>query len=110
MQLSVIKMAYIIRLSRPAFKILKLFLEEPSEPKSGAEISRLLSISSGTMYPLLARFENAGWLTSTWESIDPGKAGRPRRRFYKLTPLGQNCASKELAQLQTTPGALVWNT
>ncbi|HWN53178.1 MAG TPA: PadR family transcriptional regulator [Xanthobacteraceae bacterium] len=103
-------MAPHIRLSRPALKILKLFLEKPSEGKSGAEISRALGISSGTMYPLLARFENAGWLTSEWESIDPAEAGRPRRRFYKLTALGQNCASKELAELQTAPGAFVWNT
>jgi DNA-binding PadR family transcriptional regulator len=103
-------MASNIRLTGPALKILKLFLDKPTEEKSGAEISRTLGISSGTMYPLLARFENAGWLTSEWETIDPAEAGRPRRRFYKLTALGQNSASKELANLQTAPGALLWNS
>jgi PadR family transcriptional regulator, regulatory protein PadR len=103
-------MAPNIRLSRPALRILKLFLEEPSERKSGADISRALLISSGTMYPILARFHDAGWLTSEWETIDPAEAGRPRRRFYRLTALGRNCASKELADLQTAPGALVWNS
>jgi len=103
-------MASNMRLTRPALKILKLFLERPTERNSGAEISRALGISSGTMYPLLARFENAGWLTSEWEAVDPAEAGRPRRRFYKLTALGQNSAAKELADLQAAPGALVWNS
>jgi PadR family transcriptional regulator PadR len=102
-------MATEIRLSRPALKILKLFIEEPSDPKSGADISRTLRISSGTLYPVLGRFENVGWLVSEWEAIDPAEAGRPRRRFYKLTALGQSKASEALADLQTTPGALVWN-
>jgi DNA-binding MarR family transcriptional regulator len=99
-----------IRLSRPALRMLKLFLEKPLEGKSGAEISRALGISSGTVYPLLSRFEKAGWLTGEWEIIDPAEAGRPRRRFYKLTALGQNNASRELADLQTVPGVVVWNS
>jgi DNA-binding PadR family transcriptional regulator len=103
-------MASKMRLSRSALRILKLFLERPTEEKSGAEISRALGIPSGTMYPLLARFENAGWLASEWEIVDPAEVGRPRRRFYKLTALGQNSASKELADLQTAPGAIVWNS
>jgi PadR family transcriptional regulator PadR len=102
-------MASNIRLSRPALKMLKFFIEKPLEGKSGAEISRALGISSGTLYPLLARFENVGWLTSEWEFVDPVEVGRPRRRFYKLTAVGQNNASKALADLQTAPGALVWN-
>jgi len=103
-----------IRLSRPALKILKLFIEKPTESKSGADIARALGITSGTLYPVLGRFENAGWLVSEWETTNPAEAGRPRRRFYKLTPLGHNEASKALADLQTTPGALAgavaWNT
>jgi DNA-binding PadR family transcriptional regulator len=86
-----------------------LLIEKPLEGRSGADISRVLGIASGTLYPLLARLEVAGWLKSEWERVDPAEAGRPRRRFYKLTGHGQTSASRALAELQTSPGVLVWN-
>jgi PadR family transcriptional regulator PadR len=98
-----------IRLSAPTLKVLKFLLEKPLLGRSGAELSRTLGIASGTLYPLLARLENAGWLNSEWETVDPSEAGRPRRRFYKLTGQGQTRASMALAELQTSPGVLVWN-
>jgi PadR family transcriptional regulator PadR len=98
-----------IRLSAPTLKVLKLLLEQPRLGRSGADISRSLRIPSGTMYPLLARLERAGWLRSEWEAVEPAEAGRPRRRFYQLTGHGQTSASRALAELQTAPGALVWN-
>jgi PadR family transcriptional regulator, regulatory protein PadR len=98
-----------LRLSGHALKVLKLLLERPRDGRSGADISRSLSISSGTLYPLLARLEGAGWLKSEWEAVDPKEVGRPRRRFYKLTGEGQTRASRALAALQTSPGVLVWN-
>jgi DNA-binding PadR family transcriptional regulator len=102
-------MADEIRLSGPTLKVLKLMLEKPREGRSGAEISRTLGIGSGTLYPLLARLENADWMRSEWEQVDPSEVGRPRKRFYKLTGQGQTRARKALAELQTSPGALVWN-
>src|SRR4029077_20668598 len=94
------------RLSGPTLKVLKLLIEQPRQGRSGAEMSRALGISSGTLYPLLARLESAGWLNSEWETIDPSEVGRPRRRFDKLTGLGQTRASTALAELQAAPGVL----
>jgi PadR family transcriptional regulator PadR len=102
-------MADEIRLSGPTLKVLKLMLEKPREGRSGAEISRALGIGSGTLYPLLARLENADWMKSEWEQVDPSEVGRPRKRFYKLTGKGQTRARKALAELQTGSGVLVWN-
>ena len=98
-----------IRLSGPTLKVLKLLIEQPRQGRSGAEMSRALGISLGTLYPLLARLESAGWLNSEWEMTDPSEVGRPRRRFYRLTGLGQTRASRALAELQTAPGVLAWN-
>jgi PadR family transcriptional regulator, regulatory protein PadR len=67
-------------------------------------------LGSGTLYPLLQRLENAGWLKSEWEEVDPSEAGRPRRRLYKLTGHGQTRAVRELAELQTTAGVLAWKS
>jgi PadR family transcriptional regulator PadR len=44
----------------------------------------------GTLYKALGRMEQAGLLESEWE--DPGVAlgeGRPRRRLYRVTGLGE---------------------
>ena len=102
-------MAKDIRLSGPTLKMLKLFVEKPLERRSGVEIARATNIGSGTLYPVLQRLENAGWLKSEWEKIEPTEAGRPRRRLYKLTGQGQTKAVKALAELQTAPGVLAWN-
>lgn len=63
--------------------------------KLGAE----LDLKSGTVYPLLARLEKAGWLESRWEEIDPAEAGRPRRRLYRLTGEGELVATRSLAEI-----------
>ncbi len=53
----------------------------------------------GTLYKALERLERLGYLESRWE--DPLVAaadGRPRRRFYRLTIVGE----RALASLRTT--------
>ena len=42
------------------------------------------SVKAGTLYPLLQRFEGAGWVESEQES----DTGRPRK-WYRLTPAGR---------------------
>ena len=99
-----------IRLSAPALRVLKLFIEKPREPRSGAEISGAANVGAGTLYPLLARLEHAGWLESEWEMVDPAEVRRPRRRFYRLTAVGQAAALMEIGDVQVLPGALAWNS
>jgi PadR family transcriptional regulator PadR len=89
-----------IRMSGPTLKILKFMYENPQEGRSGAEISKATKVGSGTMYPLLQRLEIANWIAGEWENIDPSDAGRPKRRFYKLTPAGQVGARDALAEFQ----------
>jgi PadR family transcriptional regulator PadR len=99
-----------VRLTQPTLKILRFLLEKPRERRSGAEMSKATRVSSGTLYPTLARLETAGWLSSEWETIDPRQAGRPRRRFYKLTGLGQRKAYAALSDLQFAAGELAWTS
>lgn len=97
-----------VRLTQPTLKVLRFLLEKPRERRSGAEISRSTDVGSGTLYPMLIRLEAAGWLSSEWENIDQRAEGRPRRRFYQLTPLGQNNAHRALSELQIPVGELAW--
>jgi PadR family transcriptional regulator len=44
----------------------------------------------GTLYKALGRLERAGLLASEWEDADlAADAGRPRRRLYSVTDLGE---------------------
>jgi PadR family transcriptional regulator, regulatory protein PadR len=99
-----------VRISRPMLKVLKVMIEKPQIAHSGAEIARAADIGSGTLYPLLQRLENAGWMKSEWENVDPAQVGRPRRRLYKLTGQGQTEAVKALAEVQMSAGALAWGS
>ena len=86
-----------VRMSLQTLKVLEAFLENPGDELSGAEMMRRCRLASGTLYPILLRLEAAGWFVSRWESIDPSSAGRPRRRFYRLTPTGVRRASEVFA-------------
>jgi DNA-binding PadR family transcriptional regulator len=48
---------------------------------------KVADLSSGTLYALLARLAEEGWLESRWEESEfPGK---PRRQLYRLTATGR---------------------
>ncbi len=87
------------RLTLASLKVLRVFLESPKQQLAGADIQKLGRVATGTLYPILLRFEAAGWLDSKWEDIDPKAAGRPRRRFYWLTPTGSARANEALRSL-----------
>jgi PadR family transcriptional regulator, regulatory protein PadR len=78
--------------------VLRELLADPAAEKYGLEICKAVGLASGTVHPLLYKFENLGWLESRFEEIDPADAGRPRRRFYRLTPDGAEFARDALAR------------
>lgn len=56
----------------------------------GFRIIEATGLPSGTVYPLLRRFEAAGLVTSDWEKdVSPEREGRPRRRYYRLEATGR---------------------
>lgn len=86
-----------VRMSLQTLKVLEAFLENPANELSGADVFERYRLASGTLYPILLRLESAGWFVSRWESVDPSRAGRPRRRFYRLTATGLRRASAVFA-------------
>ncbi len=69
-------------------KVERILLLLKNGPRHGYEIQRITGLFTGTMYPLLMRLEEAKWLTSEWEELDPSEAQRPRRRYYSMTEKG----------------------
>lgn len=76
---------------------------------TGADIARQTKLKSGTLYPLLLRLEQAGWVTSEWENAAPSELGRPRRRFYTVTGVGRANAREAASSQAALFGRLAWS-
>jgi PadR family transcriptional regulator, regulatory protein PadR len=64
----------------------------------GTEIMDSTGLRSGTVYPILARLEEMGWVVSSWEDQAVAAAQkRPARRYYRLTGLGEASAREYCA-------------
>jgi DNA-binding PadR family transcriptional regulator len=78
--------------------VLELLLADPGRELYGFEIGQDAGLPSGTVHPILARLEALGWVSSRWEAVDPGEAGRPARRYYRMTAEGASAARTALAR------------
>jgi PadR family transcriptional regulator PadR len=70
-----------------------------ARPRHGYEISKIieqksegkLSFHVASLYPLLYRLENRGWLIGRWVE----RAGHRRRRYYRLTRAGRRVLASQ---------------
>jgi len=56
----------------------------------GYDLCRQGRVKSGTLYPLLMRLEEQGFLEAEWQA--PAEPGRPARHAYRLTATGRALA------------------
>ena len=85
-------------LKKGAAELLLLALLEP-RPRHGYELSKLIEMRSDgrivfhidSLYPLLYRLEERGWIKGSWVE----KAGERRRRFYRLTAEGRRVLARQ---------------
>ena len=93
-------------LKRGSAELLILSLLD-ARPRHGYDLSKLIETRSGgqlkfhldSLYPMLYRLEERGWIKGTWVE----KPDERRRRFYKVTPEGR----RVLAQQRKTWEAFV---
>jgi PadR family transcriptional regulator PadR len=86
-------------------RVLQLLLEEPTAWHYGYEISQRTGLKSGTLYPILIRLADQGWLETRW--AEPERQGRPARHTYRLTQVGSRAAAALITRGQET-GAVRW--
>ena len=96
------------RLSAQTLRVLGALISSPRDEQSGAMIGRETKLASGTLYPILSRLEGAGWLESRWEEGEPRLLGRPRRRLYRLTALGETSTTAAFSELEPVFRRLAW--
>ncbi len=77
-------------LSDPAKGVLAVLLQAQGEWSYGYELAKAAGVKSGTLYPLLMRLEEQGFLEAEWQA--PTATGRPPRHAYRLTTSGMALA------------------
>lgn len=93
------------RITATVGAVLAVFLSEPETQRYGLELMRATGYPSGTLYPVLARLQDAGWVETQWEDAALAQStGRPARRYYRLTPDGVVAARRAVAELRRALG------
>jgi PadR family transcriptional regulator, regulatory protein PadR len=80
------------------------------QPRHGYEIGKLIEVRSGgalhfhvaSLYPLLYRLEERGWIQGRWVE----KPNQRRRRYYRLTPAGGRVLGLQRKKWQEFAGAV----
>ncbi|MGW3105215.1 PadR family transcriptional regulator [Streptomyces sp. NPDC001100] len=84
-----------IRLTKPTIAVLEALLAATDDsPAWGLSICRDADLGPGTVYPILDRLAERGWITSH-EEAGP-HPGRPARRYYELTGAGRQQSTQAL--------------
>lgn len=97
-----------LRMTLATMAVLRVLLDDPTAHRYGFDLAREAGIATGSLYPILARLEQAGWVDSYWEDQNADREGRPRRRYYVLTTSGAVAARHALSDAlrRTTPRTL----
>ena len=86
-------MARVRALSNQARSLLSTLADRRDGWAHGYELTQLTGLRSGTLYPLLIRLEDQGYLEAEWQA--PAAGGRPPRHAYRLTAKGLALAHSE---------------
>jgi len=65
--------------------------------RHGFDIIDATGLTSASVYPTLGKLEDAGFVTSAWETPTIAqRAKRPPRRYYELRPAGRKALGESL--------------
>jgi DNA-binding PadR family transcriptional regulator len=93
-----------VRLTRPSALVLVALSRGV---RHGFDVLDATGLPSGTVYPILRRFETAGLVKSRWEAVQIARdEGRPPRRYYELTGAGAEALREALARHPDARAAL----
>lgn len=79
-------MGPIQRVTAPTVDVLTVLLEADG-PLWGLAIAKQSGRTPASIYPILSRLEDGGWVVGSWE-VDEERAG-PRRRLFRFTDAGR---------------------
>lgn len=91
------------RMTVPTLKLLGEMLKNPGDEHYGLEIAKRAEIPTSSLYPMLSRLEDLGWVIGRWEGQEALEEGRRPRRYYRLTAKGEEEALKALEKIGLAP-------
>jgi DNA-binding PadR family transcriptional regulator len=77
-------------------KVLRILAADPQGKHWGYDLMQAAGLKSGTLYPMLSRLQDEGFVTSEWDADD---RGGPRRKYYLLTETGERFCRVTLAAI-----------
>ena len=80
--------------SRQTIKVLAQLLSRRNGWHYGYALARETGLPSGTLYPILIRLAEQGWLETKW--TEPDRPGVPPRHTYRLTSAGARAAAERI--------------
>ena len=83
-----------MRISSQTLAVLQALKGNSRTWRYGYDLSKVTGLKSGTLYPILMRLHDEGWLENKWEQSS--EQGRPPRHLYRLTAVGSAAASRAL--------------
>jgi len=87
-------MSNLVRVTQPTLAVLEVLLAEELGTW-GLHISGVTGLKPGTIYPILDRLEEAGWVISFWENEVTRDA--PKRKYFVLMGHMRQPAEKLIA-------------
>jgi DNA-binding PadR family transcriptional regulator len=92
------------RVTGPLLDVLEVLLQAFNDQAElhGWVIAKMTKRSGPTIYGVIDRLEDAGWVSGRWE--DNPQPNKPRRKLYVLTPTGVVEARSLLAQRRPAAG------
>ena len=77
--------------SPQTMQVIRALAADPVRWRHGYDLSTETGLKAGSLYPILVRLADRGFLEATWEQSPP--QGRPARHLYRLTPAGLELAA-----------------
>ena len=82
--------------------VLDALAAKASDWSHGYDLCRALGLKAGTVYPILIRLADRGYVETAWEQEVP--QGRPPRHLYRLSAAGaEHVRELRRAEAQRTP-------
>lgn len=75
------------RLSDQTVAVLAVLANKRGDWLYGLQLAAATDLKSGSLYPILARLNERGFVESQW--LEPEKPGRPPRHAYRITGAGR---------------------
>ena len=56
-----------MRITVSVARVLSAFLADPAADRYGLDLMKATDLPSGTLYPILQRLQQSGWIAAHWE-------------------------------------------